>query len=124
MEVSLNNSIPAGDWRYHFCMQLGDLGKDTDNFKITVQDVFDAVQKQKRVNQLGQMVWLWKLTYTAVLCLLFNMFTSHCHLTDTFMKSVTVSLVKSKSGDQTDMNNYRAIALSNTVCKILEAVFL
>jgi len=33
-----------------------------------------------------------------------------------------IPLVKCKSGDLTDTNNYRAIALSNAITKILESV--
>jgi len=34
------------------------------------------------------------------------------------MQSLIVPLVKAKSGDLADINNYRAIALSNSVTKI------
>jgi len=40
------------------------------------------------------------------------------------MQSVIVPLVKVKSGDLTDVNNYRAIALSSSFSKILESVLL
>ena len=40
------------------------------------------------------------------------------------MHSVIVPLVKAKGGDLTDVNNYRAIALSNSITKILESVLL
>ena len=40
------------------------------------------------------------------------------------MDSVIVPLVKAKSGNINDVNNYHAIALANTVSKILEAIVL
>jgi len=40
------------------------------------------------------------------------------------MSSIIVPLVNCKSGDLTDINNYRAITLSNAITKILEAVLL
>ena len=40
------------------------------------------------------------------------------------MSSIIVPLVKCKSGDLTDINNYRAITLSNAITKILETVLL
>jgi len=40
------------------------------------------------------------------------------------MQSTIVPLVKCKGGDITDINNYRAIALSNSLSKILETLFL
>ena len=53
---------------------------------------------------------------------LFNLFVSHSYLPTAFMDCVIIPLVKNKSGDLTDANNYRAIALSNVITKILEAV--
>lgn len=58
------------------------------------------------------------------LSVLFNMFMMHCHIPAMFMQSVIVPLVKSKGGDLTDVNNYRAIALFNTISKILECIFM
>jgi hypothetical protein len=40
------------------------------------------------------------------------------------MQSIIVPLVKCKEGDITDTNNYRAIALSNSLSKVLETLFL
>ena len=41
-----------------------------------------------------------------------------------FMDITIVRLVKNKSGDLTDVNNYRAITLSNAMTKILEIILL
>ena len=41
-----------------------------------------------------------------------------------FMQSVIIPLVKAKGGDLTDVDNYRAIALSNSITTIPETVFL
>jgi len=40
------------------------------------------------------------------------------------MESVIGPLVKAKTGNVNDVNKYRVIALSNTVSKILESIFL
>ena len=68
------------------------------------------------------------------LSVLFNLFLSHCHLPNEFMQSVVVPLVKSKTGNMNDANNYLSnllwfnwsnlVALSNAVSKILESIFL
>ena len=39
-----------------------------------------------------------------------------------FMDVIITPLIKNKGGNLTDINNYRAIALSNVDTKILEAV--
>ena len=40
------------------------------------------------------------------------------------MQSIIIPLVKCKGGDLTDVNNYRAITLSNSVTKLFESVIL
>ena len=40
------------------------------------------------------------------------------------MTSVIVPLVKCKTGDLSDVNNYRAITISNSLSKLLEARFI
>ena len=40
------------------------------------------------------------------------------------MNSVLMPLVKNKGGDLTDVDNYRAIALSNVETKVLETIIL
>jgi len=40
------------------------------------------------------------------------------------MESTIIPLVKCKNGDLTDVNNYRAITLSNAITKILESIIL
>ena len=46
------------------------------------------------------------------------------YLPETFMDSIFVPLVKCKSGDLSDVNNYRAISLSNTISKIFESAIV
>jgi hypothetical protein len=54
--------------------------------------------------------------------LLFNLFVKVGYIPDTFMHSVFVPLVKSKIGDLSDVNNYRAIAISTSLSKLFENV--
>jgi len=58
------------------------------------------------------------------LCILFNLFLEHGYVPDVFYQSTIIPLVKCKSGELADVNNYRAIALSNSVSKILETLLL
>ena len=58
------------------------------------------------------------------LTLLFNMLSAHCYLPADLMKTTVVPLLKNKTGDICDINNYRAIALSNCTSKLLESVIL
>jgi len=46
----------------------------------------------------------------------------HGHVPGVLCQSTIIPLVKCKTGDLSDANNYRAIALSNSVSKILETL--
>jgi hypothetical protein len=54
------------------------------------------------------------------LSLLFNLSIRYSYLPTGFCSATIIPLVKCKSGNLSDVNNYRAIALSNSMTKILE----
>jgi len=56
------------------------------------------------------------------LCLLFNLFITSGYLPVSFMHCAILPLVKNKGGDLSDLNNYRAIAVSSAVSKLFESV--
>jgi len=56
------------------------------------------------------------------LSILFNLFLLYGYVPTSFYQATIIPLVKCKSGDLTDVNNYRAIALSNSISKILETL--
>jgi len=54
------------------------------------------------------------------LCVLFHIFVKHGYVPIQFMKCVTIPLAKCKTGDLSDVNNYRAIiAISTSISKLL-----
>ena len=54
------------------------------------------------------------------LSILFTSFISHGYLSDGFMKSAIIPLIKNKTGNTNDKNNYRPIALITAMSKIFE----
>ena len=56
------------------------------------------------------------------LALLFNCFIKTGYLPRLFMQSVIIPLVKCKSGNLTNVNNYRAIAISTAISKLFESI--
>jgi hypothetical protein len=56
--------------------------------------------------------------------LLFNLFLKFSFLPTSFMKNIIIPLVKCKSGDLADVNNYRAIAVSTALSKLFENVLV
>ena len=55
-----------------------------------------------------------------VLSLLFSAFVMHGYLPSMFMKTAIVPIIKNKTGDTSDKNNYRPIALVTAAPKIFE----
>ena len=59
-----------------------------------------------------------------LLSFVFTSMSSHCFIPENFQKSVIIPLVKDKTGDITDKNNYHPIALSTMMSKIIEKIFM
>lgn len=57
-----------------------------------------------------------------VLALLFTFCVGHSYLPDDMMRTVVVPIVKNKTGDNADINNYRPISLATIVAKVLDSV--
>jgi len=69
------------------------------------------------------MAFIWTAYFMgAHPCFLFHPFIRYGHLSNSYMQSVMLPLVKNKCVDLTDRNNCRAIASSSALSKILESV--
>lgn len=95
---------------------------------LTVDDVIEAISKQKHNKAPGpDGIHMEAFIYggrrlNLYLSILFNLCLSYGYVPDAFHHATIIPLVKCKTGDLTDVNNYRAIALSNSVSKILETL--
>lgn len=95
---------------------------------LTVMDIADTMNKQKRGKSPGpDGIYMEAFIYGGhrlhlYLSILFNLFLTHGYVPDAFHRSTIIPLVKNKSGNLSDVNNYRAIALSNSITKILESL--
>lgn len=127
---TLYNSVVDTGSKVNFYNRINAGASETHCYITTAQDVRDAAYKQKKGKSAGpdglaMEAFIFGSNKLYIhLSLLFNLFLTHCHVPALFLQSVIVPLVKCKSGDLTDTNNYRAIALSNTVSKLLETIFL
>ena len=95
---------------------------------LTVYDILEAISSQKRGKaarpdgiQTEAFVYGCH-RFKVYLCIMFNLFLLHGYVPDAFCQSTIIPVVKYKSGDLSDVNNYRAINLSNSVSKILETL--
>lgn len=97
---------------------------------ISHTDVCSAIQKLKCRKACGpdglpaEAIKYGGPLLSVHLTLLFNMFLNHCHLPLEFVRTTIIPLIKNKTGDVSDVNNYRAVALSNCLSKVLESILL
>jgi len=89
-----------------------------NNVHFTVRDIINAVRKQKKGKSRGsdgvsiEAIINGDIKLHIHLAMIFNLFIKFRYLPSSFMHSVILPLVKCKSGDLNDVNNYRAIAIS------------
>jgi len=92
-------------------------------------DVLECAPKQKTGKAVGldgiamEAIVNGGLKLAVHLSILFNPFLTDQYLPSSFMQSVIIPLVKSKSGDSADVNSHRATAISTSiVCLNVECV--
>ena len=101
-----------------------------DNDVIKFSDVLSAINSLKCRKSCGpdglpvKAIKFGGNELAVHLTLLFNMFCCHCYIPSEFIKTTIMPLLKNKACDSTDINNYRAIALSNSLSKVLQSVLL
>lgn len=95
---------------------------------FTIMDIMAAMTKQKRGKSPGpDGIHIDAFIHggprlNLLLSILFNLFLLYGYVPDAFHRATIIPLVKCKTGDLSDVNNYRAIALSNSITKILESL--
>ena len=131
-------------WKNHFEKLLNSVKSDSNmpivnesidhmppnTITITPEMVKDAIKKLKTGKSCGNdglaaehfkhasanIHVLFALFYTTAI--------NHGYLPNNFMKTIIVPLVKNKTGDISDVNNYRPIALVTVTSKIFENILL
>ena len=102
----------------------------SQNFNFTVTEITKSIESLKTGKANGpdglsaEHFKLCGNRLAVLLSLVFTSMSSHCFIPENFMKSVIIPLVKDKTGDITDKNNYRPIALSTMMSKIIEKIFM
>ena len=122
------NSVNDSGEKFSLEQRLSMTNSDHLNIKLTLREVLEACSKQKSGKAVGldgiaMEVYLHGPPRLFVhLTALFNLFVQFGYLPSAAMKCLFVPLVKNKTGNLSDVNNYRAIAISTAVSKLLESV--
>ena len=126
----LYNSIQDDVSKNEFKMRVAISNEEGNSLSITLYEVNHAINNQKKATVTGpdgvnMEAFIYGGNILAQhICNILNLCLKHSHMPSTCMQANIVPLVKCKSGNLTDMNNYRAITSYNAVTKMLEFVFL
>ena len=121
---SLLNSVENKDCKKSVML---DINKQIKNsITITPFNILDALKNIKCGKSSGidgisaeHFVFAHSCIHV-LLSILFSAFVMHGYLPSMFMKAVIVPIIKNKTGDTSDKNNYRPIALVTAASKIFE----
>ena len=135
-------------WKEHFCKLLSSGNENTNdlyhtkvnhylsettyssNYQITPAEINKCILSLKSGKANGpdglaaEHFKLGGNRLPVFLSLILSCMSSHGYIPNSFMRSIIIPLVKDKTGDITDKNNYRPIALSTMSSKILERVIM
>jgi len=109
--------------------RLNDIDAD-ERCRVSPGDVHKAITQLKAGKSAGMdglmSEHLTKASpqIAVLLSLVFNCMLSHGHLPDELMNTCIISIVKDKKGNLSDKDNYRPIALTNVISKVLELYIL
>jgi hypothetical protein len=106
---------------------LADVG-DADLFSTSdIKCIIKNLKKEKSPgldNIYGEHFIYAHDKLSEIICILFNTMLIHNHIPQKFMDTIIIPLIKDKKGDVSDCNNYRPIALTCIMSKILESAIL
>ena len=126
-EKLLNSSSQKGNTEY---LNLLCAESNLSPHKINTSDISIAIDNMKNGKSCGSnglYAEHFKHAHPSIhriLSVLFTCMISHCYLPDEFMKTVIIPLVKNKKGDLTSQDNYRPVATTSVMSKIMEIVLL
>jgi hypothetical protein len=101
-----------------------------ETLPFTIHDILENVQKLKGGTSPGKdKISNEHIKYASskivfFICCLFNQMLIHGYVPSKLMDTLVVPIVKDKKGILTDKNNYRPIAITSTLSKLLESCLL
>jgi len=101
-----------------------------DTVHLSVSEIYDGITNLKKGKSAGcdgisaEHFLYAHCNIACVVTLLFNACISHHYLPGDLMKTVIVPIVKNNKGDVTSRDNYRPIAITTVLSKLIESVLL
>ena len=118
------------DESYKYKVQSFVEGRSQDEIALDIQDVKDAVSSLSARKCAGpDKLCAEHLLHAGnkliiLLSLLFNAMCKHVFIPSSLMDTVVIPIIKDKRESISDKNNYRPIAITNVISKVLEAIIL
>ena len=97
-------------------IKVAEVVKAVRHLKMQKAAVLDGIKPQ-HIKYCGDMLALY-------LSIAIKMFLRHSFVPHQFLSSVAFLIIKERCEDTTDVNNYRGIAISSVISKVLELVLL
>ena len=125
---SLLNSVKSLEHKTSVTNTLSSIEKDSIEVRpLDIVNALKSVNKGKACGVHGlaaeHFIYADERIHV-ILSILLNCFISHGYLPSEFMKSAIVPIIKNKTGDTSDKNNYCPIALVTACSKIFELCIL
>ena len=126
---ALLNSSTNTSKKFVVTDSLRDLS-DADSINISMFEVKAAIKKLKkgktkgRDNLSSEHIQYAHDRINVLLAILFNLMFLHGHVPIDLMDTIVISLIKDKKGSITDKDNYRPIAITCVISKVLELLIL
>jgi hypothetical protein len=126
---SLYNSTNNEKYYLSFIKEM-ESSTENSNISVCCDDISTSVKSQKLGKAPGpDNLCMESFMYGGsrlqfFISIFFNLCIKFGHLPSTFCEATIIPLVKSKMADLTDVNNYRAIAVSSAMSKIFESLLL
>ena len=101
-----------------------------EKVSLSPLEIITAIKKQKkdkkpgRDNLQGEHLLYAHDKLSVMLSLIFNAMFLHAHVPESFMDTIIIPLVKDKKESLQSSDNYRPIALTSTLSKVLETIIL
>jgi hypothetical protein len=125
---NLYNSVNDDEAKKMFYSRIDKMEVNYKQQCISICDISTACGRQK----LGKAVGLDGVAMEALIhggarvhihiCFLFNLFIKYGYVPKSFTQCVIIPLVKCKTGDMSDVNNYRAISIATAMSKLFECL--